>query len=238
MSPVKPVRILGISKEWLTSSFTAGGIHLLLFFGGFIAFTQPAQYGVEASTGGVEVSLIAAMPATAEKKTEVSNLQNETIKNADDVVEDVQKKVAKETSSKNSKDEKNYSFVNKTAFSGDGSSPAPGHSPTTFYSPGGGTTDDRPSHLKNPPPSYPRAAVERKQEGLVLLTVLIDKTGHPQKVEVKKSSGHELLDESALKAVRKWKFDPAHVGMILTDSQMDIPIRFVLEDELKRLHSN
>ena len=227
-----------MNRDWITSALTAFLFHAVLFFGTGFAFVQAPQFGMEASSGGIEVSLIAAPPPTAEKAATVSDLETQSEnEDGEEVIEELKKKQeVKAASVKNPEDLKKYSFVNNTPFKGDGSSAVPGQSPTTFYSPGGGNVDNKAGYLKNPPPQYPQAAVRKKQEGLVLLTVTVSGTGQAQKVEIKKSSQYPLLDEAALKAIRRWKFDPAHLGLIHVDSQIDIPIRFVLEDELKRLH--
>jgi protein TonB len=48
-------------------------------------------------------------------------------------------------------------------------------------------------------------------------------------VEVKKSSGHEILDRSALSAVKQWKFFPAKRGEIAIASWVNIPVKFQLQ---------
>jgi hypothetical protein len=46
-----------------------------------------------------------------------------------------------------------------------------------------------------------------------------------------KSSGHRVLDNSALDAVRKWKFHPATIGGVKVSSTVKVPVRFRLERE-------
>ena len=109
--------------------------------------------------------------------------------------------------------------------------PIPGTSSTTFYSSGGAWTQGRSGLFKNPSPRYPELARKLGQEGRVVLTVAVDSTGHPVRVELKKGSGFPLLDESALQAVRGWKFQPKRVGSLPVESTIDVPIRFQLEKE-------
>jgi len=45
--------------------------------------------------------------------------------------------------------------------------------------------------------------------GKVILRITIDKDGNVQDVEVYKSSGHDILDETAKEMARKWQFQPA-----------------------------
>ena len=78
-------------------------------------------------------------------------------------------------------------------------------------------------------PAYPYAAIRQGQQGRVVLEVLVDKGGRPTSVEIHQSSGFTLLDQSALWTVRRWKFDPAHVGPIPTSARIRVPIRFMLD---------
>ena len=70
-----------------------------------------------------------------------------------------------------------------------------------------------PNYFQNPPPEYPELAKQMRQEGLVMLTVDVDREGTPVQVEIKESSGFRLLDQAALKAVRHWKFQPGRIGV-------------------------
>lgn len=49
---------------------------------------------------------------------------------------------------------------------------------------------------------YPRSAIEARREGTVMLAITIDPQGHISAVSVQRSSGHEVLDDSALATVR------------------------------------
>lgn len=85
-------------------------------------------------------------------------------------------------------------------------------------------------YLSNPKPNYPHQARLRRQEGLVVLSVRVTADGVPVEVRVKRSSNFELLDESALRAVRHWRFTPARKGNRATASQIEVPIRFAMTD--------
>ncbi len=220
-----------VSKKWIASTAAALFMHGLILCGGAMAFVRAPQYGVESSSGGMEVYLTAALPATAEK-----DITQDKVEDAEEAARELDEDgLNKEKAKlKDDQEKKEYSFVNKTKFTGDGSSPETGENKTTFYSAGGGNVEDKPGYMKNPPPTYPQTALERGQQGLVLLSTEIDPSGRAKKVEIKQSSGFRLLDEAALKAVKKWKFEPAKFGTMAVESKADIPIRFVLEDELKR----
>lgn len=81
----------------------------------------------------------------------------------------------------------------------------------------------------NPKPLYPELARKRGQEGRVLLSANIDEKGELTELRVDKSSGFSLLDEAALKAVRRWRFKPAlRAGMPVKGTAL-IPIEFLLK---------
>jgi protein TonB len=58
-------------------------------------------------------------------------------------------------------------------------------------------------------PDYPKAAVERRAQGITSVAFLVDANGHPGTVRVLHSSGDAQLDEAAVRAVQKWEFAAA-----------------------------
>lgn len=61
-----------------------------------------------------------------------------------------------------------------------------------------------------PSPAYPRLAIQRGLEGVVLLRILVGTDGRPLEVGIEQSSGHAVLDREALRHVqRNWTFRPA-----------------------------
>jgi protein TonB len=66
------------------------------------------------------------------------------------------------------------------------------------------------------------------EEGRVLLRVLVDAKGLPERVELRSSSGHERLDRVALDTVRQWKFVPARRGEEAVSAWVIVPISFSL----------
>jgi protein TonB len=88
-----------------------------------------------------------------------------------------------------------------------------------------------PRYLNTARPSYPQTARTRGYEGMVLLAVQVLTDGRAGEVRIKKSSGYALLDQSALNAVRAWRFEPARkmdTPLVMT---VDIPIRFSLKED-------
>jgi len=80
----------------------------------------------------------------------------------------------------------------------------------------------------NPAPPYPGPARRRGHEGTVLLAVEVLAEGATGKIRVERSSGHPLLDDAALQAVREWRFEPAMKNGTPVPSWVEVPIRFVL----------
>lgn len=60
--------------------------------------------------------------------------------------------------------------------------------------------------IKRVEPVYPELAKRARVQGMVMLQVLVDETGHVADIKVLK--GNPLLDPSALEAVRSWIYSP------------------------------
>jgi protein TonB len=86
-----------------------------------------------------------------------------------------------------------------------------------------------PKYAENPKPLYPREARKKGFQGEVVLKVEVLSNGLVGEVEVKQSSGHEILDRSALSAVKRWKFFPAKRGENAISFWVNIPIKFQLQ---------
>ncbi len=85
-------------------------------------------------------------------------------------------------------------------------------------------------YLHNPPPPYPWQARRMGIEGRVVLRVEILQSGNAGHIEIRQSSGHELLDQAAIKAVGGWRFDPARIAGTPIIAWADVPISFRLTD--------
>lgn len=86
------------------------------------------------------------------------------------------------------------------------------------------------AYLNNPKPHYPSIARSRHWEGLVLLRVYVTPDGRCGNLNVARSSGHDALDESAVAAVRNWRFVPGKRGNTPIASWATVPIEFILRD--------
>ena len=112
--------------------------------------------------------------------------------------------------------------------SGDGSGTGRGGS-DGGGSGGYGTAVFLPKYAENPKPVYPQEARARGYKGKVLLRVEVLPNGRVRQIEIKKSSGYEILDQSALSTVREWKFIPAQKGGVAVSAWLNIPIKFDLQ---------
>jgi protein TonB len=86
------------------------------------------------------------------------------------------------------------------------------------------------AYLNNPRPAYPLAARRLGIEGVVLLRVQVSSAGAPEQVDISRSSGAQVLDEAALKAVQGWSFVPAKRGNTAVAHWVEVPIRFQLKN--------
>jgi protein TonB len=85
------------------------------------------------------------------------------------------------------------------------------------------------SYLQNPAPVYPPISKRLGEQGRVLVRVLIGPDGRAQKAELKRSSGFDRLDRSALEYVMKCRYVPGKVGGVPQAMWYEAPVSFVLE---------
>jgi len=98
-----------------------------------------------------------------------------------------------------------------------------------MFSSRGGSDGGRPRYIDNPKPVYPQEAREKGHQGEVILRVEVLVNGRVGQIEIKKSSGYELLDHSALTTVKQWRFVPAKKGEVSIPLWVNIPIKFQLQ---------
>jgi len=85
------------------------------------------------------------------------------------------------------------------------------------------------AYFHNPKPRYPGAAKRRGMEGVVELRVMVDSSGQPTTMEVKQSSGFQVLDREAIKAVWQWRFQAAKRAGVAVAGEVIVPVRFQLD---------
>lgn len=84
-------------------------------------------------------------------------------------------------------------------------------------------------YLNNPKPSYPPLSRRMREEGTVVLRVLVSAEGLPARIELDRSSGSERLDKAALAAVDRWRFVAAREGERSIEAWVKVPVVFKLE---------
>ena len=97
--------------------------------------------------------------------------------------------------------------------------------------PGPRIADAYPLYRENVPPVYPEIARIRGYEGIVLVAAEILPDGRVGNMKIRKSSGHAILDQSAVEAVKPWKFEPARKSGKPFAVWVELPIKFVLQDD-------
>ena len=84
------------------------------------------------------------------------------------------------------------------------------------------------AYLNNPAPEYPAFAQRRGWQGTVQVRVQVSAAGLPETVQLQTSSGHSVLDEAALRAVKRWRFVPAKRGEQAVSGWVTVPLEFRL----------
>jgi periplasmic protein TonB len=83
-------------------------------------------------------------------------------------------------------------------------------------------------YLIAPAPRYPQASRRLREEGEVLVRVLIGTDGRPAEVSLLRSSGFTRLDDAALAAVRVAMFRPYVVAGQARSAYVRVPVEFSL----------
>jgi periplasmic protein TonB len=92
-----------------------------------------------------------------------------------------------------------------------------------------GPSEDQ-SYRRYRPPRYPPQALRRREEGEVILRVLVGTDGKPVQIEIEKSSRSRLLDRAAIDAVQEWLFNPGVRNGQPVQGWVLVPISFRLSD--------
>jgi len=87
-----------------------------------------------------------------------------------------------------------------------------------------------PLYKENEPPVYPEIARVRGYEGVVLVSAEVLPNGRVGEIKIRKSSGYAILDQSALQAVKPWKFEPAKKSGDPFTAWVELPIKFILHN--------
>jgi periplasmic protein TonB len=80
-----------------------------------------------------------------------------------------------------------------------------------------------------PQPPYPLRALRKQWQGVCQVQAWINADGSVARVGLHQSSGFDVLDQAALQAVQKWKFQPAERGGVAVSDEIVLPIRFAIQ---------
>ncbi|OJT98565.1 MAG: hypothetical protein BGN82_02075 [Alphaproteobacteria bacterium 65-7] len=83
-------------------------------------------------------------------------------------------------------------------------------------------------YLNNPAPIYPNMSRRLREVGTTVLRVRVSAAGLPLDVLMGTSSGYSRLDEAAMAAVKKWKFQPAQRNGNAVEAWVLVPVEFSL----------
>ncbi len=83
--------------------------------------------------------------------------------------------------------------------------------------------------LNNPAPAYPELARQKGWEGRTIVRVEVSPAGQATKVSIARGSGFGVLDQAALRAVKKWRFQPRTVGGLPAPGVVEVPVNFSLD---------
>ena len=184
-------------------------IHLGLLLAGLLAPQKP-EFGIEAGKNSIEVNLVAASreavatPAAPQPPPPEPQPPQPPQPPAPKIVE-------------------------HTPEHGDASSPKPGKDAVSAHSDAGAILTVKPDYLSNPSPLYPEGSRRRKEEGLVVLAVIVGPEGRAEAVSLLATSGFAELDKSASTAVSGWRFRPATMAGLKVRSRVEVPVRFRLD---------
>jgi periplasmic protein TonB len=93
------------------------------------------------------------------------------------------------------------------------------------FRPGSGVS--APRAIYDPEPEYSDEARRVKHQGIVVLSVVVDKQGQARDIRVARSLGMGL-DEKAVDAVRRWRFSPGMKDGIPVAVQVNVEVSFRL----------
>ena len=84
-------------------------------------------------------------------------------------------------------------------------------------------------YLQNPRPRYPPISLRLREQGTVLVDVLVSEQGLAKDAKVQASSGFFRLDNVAVSTVLTWRFVPGKRGGIAQSMWFTVPIAFAIQ---------
>jgi TonB family protein len=96
-------------------------------------------------------------------------------------------------------------------------------------SPEVGYPDRLPVKLRHRTPKYPLIARHNNWEGVTVLTIQVQPDGAVGEIDISQTSGFQVLDQAAVKAVKQWRYQPAVKNGLAIAWQIRVKIIFKLE---------
>lgn len=89
------------------------------------------------------------------------------------------------------------------------------------------------------PPHYPAEAIERGEQGNVVLDITVDAAGKVTSVQVDQhgTNAPAVLQIAALEAAANWKFNPGHENGHAVGGVIQVPVNFSLDEDYVAHHS-
>ena len=84
-------------------------------------------------------------------------------------------------------------------------------------------------YLQNPRPRYPPISVRLREQGTVLVDVLVSDQGLAREAKVQTSSGFFRLDNAAVSTVLTWRFVPGKRAGVAQSMWFTVPITFAIQ---------
>ena len=90
--------------------------------------------------------------------------------------------------------------------------------------------DRKPRVTSRIQPRYPHRARQKGITGKVVLKFLVDRDGEVNKVSVVSAEPEGVFEDSAVSAVKKWRFEPGRVDGEPVPTWVRLPVSFTLSD--------
>jgi len=116
----------------------------------------------------------------------------------------------------------NFNLNNKEKEDGEKESAAPVKLPSPH----------KPKLIKKIPPQYPKEAIKSQIQGKVMVEAMVDKEGNV--VTIENVSGHPILADAAVVAVKQWKYQPYKVGGVVKSVRFTVIVDFNLNKKKKK----
>lgn len=88
--------------------------------------------------------------------------------------------------------------------------------------------DDIPQAIRSIPPEYPYVAKRNRVEGKVVVRMLVTSKGLPENLSIHSATPEGVFDKAALRAAKRWRFQPGKYKGQAVDTWVLLPFVFEL----------